>query len=393
MSVPSDTLNPMFPSRGPRQRLEARAGEVFASQLALITRRQARGLGLSSSAVARRVHDGRWARVLPNVYRLTAAPETEAQRIGAAALWAGPDAAVSHRTALGVWGVAIGCDVIEVVTCQRRDPLPGILVHQVRRLPSSHLTLRGGVRVTTAERTLLDIAALSDPELLERTVRDFFDRRCVTFKSLRRFLEDDSTRGLPGRRRLHRALWHRGETTMKLPGGYAECIRMFLHREGLPEAPDEGVSVGPYGLTVPVGYSELRVAILPRGNPRQVKDLADEGWTAVCLDVKDLFADPEYCALEVASALARAGASVGGPRRKRPVWRAWLDWVVRMRINERVVAWRRNEWAWYDLHPTYAYWPIARRDWELAQCLPDTFSGLPEFRGYGASRAAMSSST
>jgi len=370
----------MHPAREPRQNLERGLAELFASQLGLVSRRQARALGFSPSSISRRIRQGRWIRVLPNVFRLNAVPESDAQALAAVAVWAGPGAALSHRSALKLWGGELTTDVTEVMTKQRRDPLPGIHVHQVRCLPPSHLTSKGGVFVTTPERTLLDIAGLGDPELLERAIRDLFDKALVSFKSLRSLLESPVCRGIPGRRILKKALWVRRETAMTLPGSFAECVRLFMRREGLQEPPDENVLVPEEGVVIPLAFSDLRLAILSSAHSEMVKPLRRAGWASVTVDVVEFEADPEYCALEIAAAMARAGAETPAPRRQTRVWRAWLDPLVRMRIGERIVSWRRREWHWYDVNRDFACSPCARRDWQLAQLFPDTFSELSAFR-------------
>jgi hypothetical protein len=223
----------MSRSLRPRHLLEARIDQTFTLQHTLITRRQAEELGLSTSAIRRRLRSGQWIRVFPNVFRLRASPETKSQRWAAAALWAGPWAGASHRTALQVWGMQVECDFIEVATTERRGRVEGIRVRQLRRLPPCHLTWKDGIRVTKPERTLLDIAAFGDEALFVQALEFFFGKGLVGFKSIRAFLEDDSTRGIPGRRILSRALWERGRTARHLPGNFAEDVRMFMKREGL----------------------------------------------------------------------------------------------------------------------------------------------------------------
>src|SRR5688500_4537937 len=87
---------------GQRRQLQRKVAELASTQHGLIARRQAVGLGMSEAAISRRLSAGDWVRVLPGVYRFAAAPQTAAQALAAAGLWAGPDAAISHRTALGV---------------------------------------------------------------------------------------------------------------------------------------------------------------------------------------------------------------------------------------------------------------------------------------------------
>src|SRR3981081_1843750 len=64
-----------------------------------ITRRQAMNLGMSSSAIVRRVSGGEWVRLFPGVYRLAAANCTWEQTVMAGCLAAGRGAVASHRSA------------------------------------------------------------------------------------------------------------------------------------------------------------------------------------------------------------------------------------------------------------------------------------------------------
>jgi predicted transcriptional regulator of viral defense system len=122
---------------GPRQNQERKLGQLTASQHCLVTGEQAMKLGLSRAAIRHRLRTERWTQVFPNVYRMANGPETESQHWAAAVLWAGPDAAVSHRSALKLWGYSVDSDFVEVVTTQRRGPVEGTRVHQVRKLPKS----------------------------------------------------------------------------------------------------------------------------------------------------------------------------------------------------------------------------------------------------------------
>src|SRR5436305_791740 len=80
--------------------------ELIARQFGVISRTQAARFGISPPAMTRRVQSGEWARVLPGVYRVTAAPVSFPQSALAATLWAGPGSLVSHGTAAALHGFA-----------------------------------------------------------------------------------------------------------------------------------------------------------------------------------------------------------------------------------------------------------------------------------------------
>ena len=68
-------------------------------QYGLITRAQALELGVSKSGIYRRRCAGEWKKFFPGVYRLTASPDSDHQRVLAACLALGPTALASHSTA------------------------------------------------------------------------------------------------------------------------------------------------------------------------------------------------------------------------------------------------------------------------------------------------------
>src|SRR4051812_13255142 len=103
----------MAPAR-PYSALRLELARVASSQHGLLTREQALSLGMSSSALSRRVSSGQWERVYPGVYRVVAAPVTQAQTLLAAVLWAGEGATVSHFSALSLWGYTTHVDLLHL---------------------------------------------------------------------------------------------------------------------------------------------------------------------------------------------------------------------------------------------------------------------------------------
>jgi hypothetical protein len=73
-------------------------------QHGLITRAQLLELGLSESGIAWRCATGRLFRVYTGVYAVGRPPNTPLQRAAAAVLACGPGAALSHSSALTLWG-------------------------------------------------------------------------------------------------------------------------------------------------------------------------------------------------------------------------------------------------------------------------------------------------
>jgi predicted transcriptional regulator of viral defense system len=165
----------------PLGRLHLRARLIAGlarAQLGLVGPRDIVALKLSRSAIARRLASGAWRRVFPGVYAVEESPETPLQLRKAAQLWAGEEAALSHRSALEAHGLGAQFDAIEVCSTHRRTAPPGVRHHHVRHLPHSHVAQVQGVAVTTVERTLVDMAALltSQPDELQALLDECLHR-------------------------------------------------------------------------------------------------------------------------------------------------------------------------------------------------------------------------
>ena len=85
----------------------------------------------------------------------------------AAVLAAGPGAVLSHRAAAALWGVR-GGDRLEVTAPGPRC-IPGVTA-RVRPLPADETTVRDGIPVTTAPRTLLDLAEVLPAHACESAI-------------------------------------------------------------------------------------------------------------------------------------------------------------------------------------------------------------------------------
>jgi hypothetical protein len=86
----------------------------------------------------------------------------------AAVLAAGDRAVLSHRSAAALWGVRdTARREVEIVTPTNRRGRPGLAIHRVP-LAADEVTTHRGIAVTTAARTLLDLAALLDEHNLAR---------------------------------------------------------------------------------------------------------------------------------------------------------------------------------------------------------------------------------
>ena len=130
-----------------------------------ISRAQLRELGLDDDRIDRLVSAGWLVRVHRGVYRIGVLSPIGV--LFAAELALGPEATITHRSAAHELGLLRGRmpPVVDVTVATSRRPRGGIRPHKAR-LDERDVMTRGGLRITTVARTLLDIApGLAAPAL------------------------------------------------------------------------------------------------------------------------------------------------------------------------------------------------------------------------------------
>jgi very-short-patch-repair endonuclease len=150
-----------------------------------------------------------------------------------AVLAAGAGAVLSHRSAAELWGLRSPAEGAVHVTLARRSTSSREIRRHLLCLPDDEWTYEDGIPVTTAPRTILDIAASEPLDAIESLVRQ------AEFRQLRdRLSLPDLVERYPGRRgvrRVQAAL----ERLESLPGGrrrsgLEERFIRFLRRNRLP---------------------------------------------------------------------------------------------------------------------------------------------------------------
>jgi hypothetical protein len=148
---------------------DALIAALASRQHGVISRDQLRRLGLSDAAIDRRVAAGRLHRLARGVFAVGHTVLTAMGRLMAGVLAAGPGAVVSGRSAAGLWAIRPNASPIVEITGPRRVRLRGLRAHQGVLRPDE-CTLNERIPVTTAARTLLDLAAVLGRHELERCI-------------------------------------------------------------------------------------------------------------------------------------------------------------------------------------------------------------------------------
>jgi predicted transcriptional regulator of viral defense system len=165
--------------------------ELASEHGGYFTTREASRAGLSYRQLSYHVTSGGLERVTQGVYRLINYPAHPHGDMIAATLWAGPDSAISHESALAVYGLASVMPAVIHLTAPSTftGSRKGVRIHYEDLRPDER-RIWDDVPVTSAERTLIDLTQDGDVSLL------------------RQALSESLTRGLTTRARLASAVMH-----------------------------------------------------------------------------------------------------------------------------------------------------------------------------------------
>ncbi|HEX2195919.1 MAG TPA: type IV toxin-antitoxin system AbiEi family antitoxin domain-containing protein, partial [Actinomycetota bacterium] len=140
-----------------KQRKAKELAGIARRQHGIVTRAQARALGVSVSAMARAVERGEWQRVHPGIFRIDRGADALTSLMVAAVLRAPGRTWVSHRSAALLSGMEIQARALWPDVTTTANLRGGrATVHSVASMPEEDATSRRGIPVTSAARTLVD---------------------------------------------------------------------------------------------------------------------------------------------------------------------------------------------------------------------------------------------
>ena len=300
--------------------------EVVASgQYGLVSRRQARELGLSRDQIRGHCARGIWIRELPGVYRSVAAPKSWPQPLMAAVLWAKGKAVISTRAAALLWEFEGYYKRVELSGLPFLSPPPGVVYHRVGRLAPADVSVKRGILVTTVARTILDLAAVVPPRTLERTLDEALRKRRVTLENLRNCIERNGRRGRGGVAHLEMLMAERDH--QNAPDSPLETdVAALLREAGLPTGVTRHTVIeGDYRIAeVDLAWPKEKVAVQVHGSsfhrqPRTWENdqwvenrLQLHGWWVVKVTARMLAEAPDDIVALVAQALGRTSLHIRG---------------------------------------------------------------------------------
>jgi hypothetical protein len=137
-----------------------------------VTRAQLLRLGVSPTAIRRRIEAGRLHRVFAGVYAVGRPPATPLERAAAAVLACGPGALLSRGAAATLWGMHKRWRFPLEVTARSARRRAGIVVHRSSTMVREDATRHFGIPVTSPARTIFDIAPGLSDRVLARAVNE-----------------------------------------------------------------------------------------------------------------------------------------------------------------------------------------------------------------------------
>lgn len=171
---------------------------IFERQEGVAERSQLLAAGLGEDAIAHRLKIGRYREIHERVYAL--GPLSMRARLIGALLAGGKPARLCHASALVPCKLLARVATIDLAVPSNRRDTDQLRFHRLR-LADDEVTSRDGLRVTTIERTLFDIAATGAD--IRRLAHEAIAKRLTTQKKLHAFAERHrGERGAPAIRRV-----------------------------------------------------------------------------------------------------------------------------------------------------------------------------------------------
>ena len=212
--------------------------QFFAAHHGIASRTDLRELGLTDGQIRHLVRTGRCERLRKGVYRLTSCPWTfESEAVAACAV--APDVFVSHRSA-GRFGGLRKCQFERIeVSCPgpTKRGVPNAIVYRSHRIgPNDVVTRDDGIRLSSIERTVFDLASVLTDAQFESVVEQVLRDRLTDAAALAQIGERLRERGRDGSARFGRILESRSPGLQAVDSDLELRVDRALRRAGVPQA-------------------------------------------------------------------------------------------------------------------------------------------------------------
>jgi hypothetical protein len=248
---------------------------------------------------------GQLQRVFPHVYARRGPAVSGQPLLRAALLHAGNGAALSHLTALHVWGVQPWSHPLHLTVDQKskRAGTQGLVVHRRNSFGiAEHCTVVRGLRVTALPRSLVDAWPLLPAPQRRPLLLDLARQAAVSTKDVRASLAERPNVG--GHRALAQAI-DLAEDGCQSELEAMGVLSVFRHRSLPPSVGQLAVTVGGRALHLDRAWPEVKLAVEldgarfhtdPDARRRDLaRDaaLASRGWVVLRFTYADVLQDPD----------------------------------------------------------------------------------------------------
>lgn len=280
----------------------------------------ARAGGVSRQDIRTLVTDGWCVLLSPGVYRVSAAPISDHQRV-LAEVWSHPPGAVaSHRAAAYIWRL-LGYHraVIDVSVPTGRNQRPADRVRTSLWLPPQHITVRDSIPVTRVARTIFDLAGLEPIGRMKETIDDAMARGLCTQRQLETVFFVMARRGRRGTASMRELLEGMGPGYIAPASELERVARNLFADRGIPP-PRFEVHLGDDDVIgrVDCTWTEARLVVeldserfhgskAARERDRKRDNrLVAAGWRVIRFTWDDLKERPDEVVAQIRAALAAA---------------------------------------------------------------------------------------
>jgi hypothetical protein len=293
---------------------------LAASHHGVLARRLLIDHGVGTDTIDARLRQRRLVTVHRGVYALGHSELTDHGRWLAAVEAFGGDGALSHASAARFWDLHQGALTPIHVTLPRRSGVPprrGLRPHRVCRLLDDEVVVERAIRVTTVERTILDLAATVRGRRLEHVIRRASRLRRFDLDVQRQMLARHPRR--PGARELGRLLASlQGKGTDDFRSRMEIAFAQLCDDYGLPRPVINGHVLGERvdfhwpATTLIVETDGFAFHAMPTAfadDRRRDQKLTLAGYTVVRLTWDQVTADGPATAATISALLRRCGSS------------------------------------------------------------------------------------
>lgn len=271
---------------------DIRLGHIAERQHGVFSGAQAVACGYARRTVNHRRRSGLWVPVMGDTYRAVGAEVSWRQPIVAAWLAVGDPATVSHTAAAAYWELGIDPPSVPELTVpwKRRPRIAGIEIVRTRRWAPREMVKRGGLRITSPRRTLLDIAPRVARLQLETALDTAHRNGLVDLRHLDRYLTEAVRAKIPGAARLRHLVLLR-DPDRPIDSELETLLFAVLRGGGLPlPRPQHRIRTRRGPKRIDFAYPEHRVAIEVDGyvphdgrvafddDRARDNEVADAGW-------------------------------------------------------------------------------------------------------------------